>query len=1026
MIFRFYIKKLGICLIGIPVFLFIIDVHGIEKSHTSSRELSGDIHISEKHLKLEDLNKSFYRSMLAGDTASSGQILKLILNTLKTGGNDSLIISDSYYYLGVYHLFKRKNTESLKYLGLSYGLRKNLGAYDTIYAKILYNLGIVYNNFGDFNRMEQFTMKSLEVEKGIFGDSSFRLLWGYSNLVTAYLGLKEYDRAIDYGKIAIKLIEKDKKAFNIDLIDLYTNMGVCYIKVSDYSKAVLYLEIAEAAYKEYDLPKDERYVNLMNSLAAANFFLDLPDKSDEYYGKGLKIAESLSTFLSHNFVSSFARVIGKAGKIEKGEELMLSSLRKVEKDYGAGSEVYIYVLKNYADYLRNFRIDIKKSLTLYEQCISYMQKHKENNSLKGEILLGYALALTENGNPGKALEIIQQIIFGGIQDFTTLPEIDNPDLELIKPDQWSLSLYKAKHRILSDLYNNTSDAKYIIAASSTSELVVSLLEKVRINIDEEESRIVLGDKYRDFYINAIRDCEICFRITGRNAYKEKAFEYSERSKAAALLASTRELKATQFHIPPDIAELEKRLQQEISFCNAKISEEVTVDNPDSLKINEWKKMIFIATQKRDSLIDLFEKKYPGYYLIKYNREVAKSSDIPGFAGRNSNYISYVVGDNLIYIFVVNRKNSIMTTVEIDSLFFDKIREFRKLLSTPSLFNNARNDYDKYQHLGEEICDIVFKPVQKFLISDRLLISPDYILSYIPFEVLPESKSLTDELSYKNLPFLTKKYKISYTYSATFLAEKLKAGFSQAENLIAFAPSYTGDLEIDSLLRSRQQRYSKLSDIPFARMEAEFACNFVGGKLCLSNDAKESVFKSEAGKYDIIHLAMHTVLNDQNPMQSKMIFSQVHDSIEDGMLNTYEVYGIPLKAKMVILSSCNTGTGILHSGEGILSLARGFMYSGSKSVIMSLWEIEDRSGTEIIEDFYRYLKKGYTKSDALRHARLNYLKKADLLKSHPYFWSTLVIYGNNDQIYHSGILSYIAGFCILILIAGLVFFYRKSK
>ena len=108
----------------------------------------------------------------------------------------------------------------------------------------------------------------------------------------------------------------------------------------------------------------------------------------------------------------------------------------------------------------------------------------------------------------------------------------------------------------------------------------------------------------------------------------------------------------------------------------------------------------------------------------------------------------------------------------------------------------------------------------------------------------------------------------------------------------------------------------------------------------------------------------------------------------------------LKAKMVVLSSCNTGTGLLFSGEGILSLARGFIYSGSQSVVMSMWEIEDRSGTEIVEMFYKNLKKGYSKSDALKKARIAYLKNADQLRSHPYFWSSLVVYGNNAPLYYS--------------------------
>jgi len=125
--------------------------------------------------------------------------------------------------------------------------------------------------------------------------------------------------------------------------------------------------------------------------------------------------------------------------------------------------------------------------------------------------------------------------------------------------------------------------------------------------------------------------------------------------------------------------------------------------------------------------------------------------------------------------------------------------------------------------------------------------------------------------------------------------------------------------------------------------------------------------------------------------------------------------------MVVLSSCNTGTGFLSSGEGILSLARGFIYSGSQSVVMSMWEIEDKSGTEIVKMFYKNLKNGSTKSNALKKARIAFLKNADQLRSHPYFWSALVVYGNNDPLYHNN-RTRIAVFSISLLIIFLAAFY----
>jgi CHAT domain-containing protein len=180
----------------------------------------------------------------------------------------------------------------------------------------------------------------------------------------------------------------------------------------------------------------------------------------------------------------------------------------------------------------------------------------------------------------------------------------------------------------------------------------------------------------------------------------------------------------------------------------------------------------------------------------------------------------------------------------------------------------------------------------------------------------------------------------------------------------------------------------------------------------------------AGKFDIVHLAMHTYINNLNPAYSKLIFSIVKDSLDNTGLNAFEVYGTPLKAKMVVLSSCNTGVGNLRKGEGILSLARGFIYSGSKSVVMSLWEVNDKSGTDIVKYFYRNLKNGDSKSEALRKARIKYLNSAGTVRSLPFFWSTLVVYGDDSPIYYSLTVKFIAILIPLLLLSGTIIYFKK--
>jgi CHAT domain-containing protein len=354
-----------------------------------------------------------------------------------------------------------------------------------------------------------------------------------------------------------------------------------------------------------------------------------------------------------------------------------------------------------------------------------------------------------------------------------------------------------------------------------------------------------------------------------------------------------------------------------------------------------------------------------------------------------------------------------------------LKYFRSLLSIPSPSENARSRFKDFQEIGHRLYKILIEPVYENLISENLIISTDNILSYIPFETLLRSTYSGEGILYRELDYLMNNYNVSYTYSAAFIDQMKSRKNFKTEGLIAFAPVYSRSVNIDSVLNKRQTG-SVLYSLPFSQQEAEYVSEVTGGQLYLENEARESIYKKHAGDYNIIHLAMHTYLNDQNPMNSAMIFSQADDLPEDGLLYTYEVYGIPLRSRLVVLSSCNTGYGKLSTGEGILSLARGFLYSGSHSVVMSMWEVEDKSGTEIIKMFYDNLIKGKRKSIALRDARVKFLKNAKQVESHPYFWSTLVVYGEDEPVFPRKKIIYISIFSILMGLAALGYYLRKRR
>jgi CHAT domain-containing protein/tetratricopeptide (TPR) repeat protein len=977
--------------------------------------------------EVERLNISLKSYLVADDMINAKSTVEKLMQKIASKNIGESILSESYYLIGIYHLKSGSVNSAVYYLKLCVSIKEKKKEYDVRYAKAIYNLSVAFTKIGDMYEFKNYAVKSIEVGKKVYGESSPELLDSYLSLVSALIYMTEYEQALSNANFAVNMAIMNPDTTTPEyLAGLYTNIGLCHNKLGDPSKAKIYFDKVESIYLNYKLEKNDNYINLMNFMAKTYHLVGLEKESGEYYQRGVTLAISRNSLLAFDLINAYSVFLANNNEKKKGEALLKNAIDRAKTTYTLNPRIYYEVLFYYANYLQEYQIDVKKSIKFYDECLEYLRMNEHNSFFKINLYIGYSNALKDEGKYEKALGIIESLLIPDSENKRIDENYENPSAASLIPDLTSLSILKLKYNILWNIYKKEPSLETLEAASNTSELIVSLLDKVRVNINEDESRIILGNKYRDSYINAIHDFYLLYNKTSDRRFLEKAFEYSEKSKVADLLASTRELKATQFHVPPETGNLEQELQKEISLYNARISEAAYSENPDTILIVNLKENLLKATQKRDSLILVFEKQYPDYYALKYNTHVIDINKIPEVVGDDVNYMNYVVADTVLYTFVVNRKHQQLFAFPVDSSFYNEIKKFRNLLSMPLSSDNASLKLKEFQSSGYKLHKILIEPIRSFLISDKLLISPDNILSYLPFETIPESPENQKNLSYKDLNYLMNNFDISYAYSATFMTESVKKGNIGSNKLIAFAPDYPESIDIRSVLMSRQAGMGTLNDLPFARQEAEYVSDITNGKLFENSEAKESIYKKESGRYDIIHLAMHTLLNDKDPMHSRLIFSQKNDPSEDGYLNTYEIYGIPLKAKMVVLSSCNTGTGQLSSGEGILSLARGFLFSGSQSVVMSMWEIEDKSGTQIVEMFYKNLKKGYPKSIALKKARIAFLDNADMLRSHPYFWSSLVVYGNNSPLYYSWKMKIcIAAIIVfLILIPGIYYLKRK--
>jgi tetratricopeptide (TPR) repeat protein len=708
---------------------------------------------------LKKLNDSLKTAILAADYIKGEELSNKISGLVETGKiTDSILLSDSYYYRGTLNLFANKTATAIAMLDSCREIRELKKTEDVIYANSLTNTGLAYYTQGDNFKAADYYYKALVADKKLYGENSAVLIQDYGSLTAAYLEINNYESAINTANAGLILINKSVGSFPfMEQIYLLHNIAIAYGRQEDYSKALIYLENALDLFETNALEKDEYYINLLNSLGNGYYSAGMTDKAIDCYERGMKAIGAEINIITLNFINSYSIMLAKAGFTGKGKALLSNSLAKACLKFGTDSRDYCVFLREYASYLNDFCNEPGNATEYFAECTKYINDHSWDTNLRDDIFRGYALALSGSGRYEEALEKIQEVLVTGTDSKKNTGLFENPSIEDLNADRRTLRIVMTKYEILKKMFEKNHDPAVLKSAASTSELLIAILEKVRINISEEESMLILGDNYRSMYINVIRDNETAYKLTGEYVYFEKAFEYSERSKVAGLLALTREMKATQFNVPAGIADLERDLQREIGSYKEMISNENATPEPDKNKISTWNGYVLDATRRRDSLVKVFEKSYPEYYKIKYNTNVVSINEILKITGRKDNYLSYVMSDTVLYTFIINGKYQKLITTTIDSGFYNNINEFVKLLSYPSGSKRARADFNKFKVLGYSLYLTLLDTIKEYITNERLIISPDNILSYLPFETLLTKTDGSDDIIYRDLPYLLFEY-----------------------------------------------------------------------------------------------------------------------------------------------------------------------------------------------------------------------------------------------------------------------------
>ncbi len=214
-----------------------------------------------------------------------------------------------------------------------------------------------------------------------------------------------------------------------------------------------------------------------------------------------------------------------------------------------------------------------------------------------------------------------------------------------------------------------------------------------------------------------------------------------------------------------------------------------------------------------------------------------------------------------------------------------------------------------------------------------------------------------------------------------------------------APFFRGDTtalleKTDSLSALLALRSDTLAPLMHSGEEALMAARFFGGKALLGDRATKQALETLGGNYRILLLSTHGKANDRKGEYAYLALSAPGDSFHFEKLYVNDIYNLELRADLVILSACETGIGPLQRGEGIISLARAFAYSGAKSIVTTLWSVDDAGTSQLMQLFFSYLQSGHSKDEALWLAKQAFLSEnTDEFYAHPFYWAGFIPIGD---------------------------------
>ncbi|MCB0586830.1 MAG: CHAT domain-containing protein [Phaeodactylibacter sp.] len=548
-----------------------------------------------------------------------------------------------------------------------------------------------------------------------------------------------------------------------------------------------------------------------------------------------------------------------------------------------------------------------------------------------------------------------------------VPEALPPD-SLFYEENTIIEALELKADALQQLAVEEDSLLLLNRALEAYELAAAAGEMLSSTFRYESARLVLQAKGRARTEKAL---SLAYRLRSEPGVVRRAFVLVEQSKARVLLDAIRDNLGRREIEQGDTLLFRER---ELRRLQAYYRKELALQREESRRLALEQHLAETA----DMLAEVdkaLRRKYP---------RLAELNSMPAFTATEAAkqllpsgdavLLEYFTGQHQLFAFHLRNSGAVsLFRVGSTPQLQEPLTEFLELLRSRSALQAGRATYAaKAFQLYQKLLHPLLETGDSF--PKEVILIPDGQLGYLPFEALLTEKA--ESSGWAAMPFVLKKILLRYGYSAATLWQQSQLKAAPEGNLLEVAPVFArGERGLAPLLGPGLEA----GQLGISRTEV------LRGK-----SATVANLEALAGKFRVLHFSTHARVDSSH--------APPRIELTDGPLYLPQLYALGLNAGLVTLSACEAGLGNLAEGEGVMSLARGFAYAGSASLVSSLWAVNEQSTATLFNCFYTHIAAGMPKGNALQRAKLDYLEsEAAGFRKSPYYWAGLVFVGDNTPV-----------------------------